>query len=88
MITQIVLKNPVRTSKRTPHFTVTEINWLMLFKEIIPVYSENLMKAIHCVHKSSVTEWKGGGTYSYHWALNGETHSDRDKSSEPISLGK
>jgi hypothetical protein len=22
----------VRTSKRTPHFTITEINWLTLFK--------------------------------------------------------
>jgi hypothetical protein len=28
-------KNPVRTSKRTPHFTITKINWLTLFKEII-----------------------------------------------------
>jgi hypothetical protein len=28
------LKNTVRTSKRTPHFTITTINWLMLFKEI------------------------------------------------------
>jgi hypothetical protein len=25
-------KNPIRTSKRTPHFTMTKINWLMLFK--------------------------------------------------------
>jgi hypothetical protein len=25
-------KNPVRTSKRTPHFTITKINWLTLFK--------------------------------------------------------
>jgi hypothetical protein len=58
MIIQIVLKNSVRTSKRTPHFTITNINWLTLFKEIIAVYSENLMKAIHCVHKSSVKEWE------------------------------
>jgi hypothetical protein len=29
--------NSVRTSKRTPHFTITKINWLMLFKEIIAV---------------------------------------------------
>jgi hypothetical protein len=33
----IILKNSVRTSKRTQHFTVTKINWLMLFKEIIAV---------------------------------------------------
>jgi hypothetical protein len=29
------INNSVRTSKRTPHFTITKINWLTLFKEII-----------------------------------------------------
>jgi hypothetical protein len=43
---QIVLQNSVRTSKRTPHFTITKINWLMLFREIITVYSENHAKPI------------------------------------------
>jgi hypothetical protein len=33
----ITLDNSVRTSKRTPHFTITKINWLMLFKDIIAV---------------------------------------------------
>jgi hypothetical protein len=28
----MLFKNSVRTSKRTPHFTVTKINWLTLFK--------------------------------------------------------
>jgi hypothetical protein len=28
----MLFKNSVRTSKRTPHFTITEINWLTLFK--------------------------------------------------------
>jgi hypothetical protein len=28
----MLFKNPVRTSKRTPHFTITKINWLTLFK--------------------------------------------------------
>jgi hypothetical protein len=37
----MLFKNSVRTSKRTPLFTITKINWLMLFKEIIAVYSEN-----------------------------------------------
>jgi hypothetical protein len=37
----MLFKNSVGTSKRTPHFTITKINWLMLFKEIIAVYSEN-----------------------------------------------
>jgi hypothetical protein len=40
----MLFKNSVRTSKRTPHFTITKINWLTLFKEIIAVYSENHAK--------------------------------------------
>jgi hypothetical protein len=38
---KIVFKNSVRTAKKTPHFTITKINWLTLFKEIIAVHSEN-----------------------------------------------
>jgi hypothetical protein len=44
---QVIFKNLVRTSKRTQHFTITEINWLMTFKEIIAVYSENQTKHIN-----------------------------------------
>jgi len=36
----MLFKNSVRTSKRTPHLTITKINWLTLFKEIIAVYSD------------------------------------------------
>jgi hypothetical protein len=43
----MLFKTPVRTSKRTPHFTITKINWLMLFKEIIAVYSQNHAKPIN-----------------------------------------
>jgi hypothetical protein len=39
----------VRTGKRTPHFTITEIDWLTLFKEIIAVYSENHTTPIKAV---------------------------------------
>jgi hypothetical protein len=46
----ITLKNSIRTSKRTQHFTITKITWLTLFKEIIAVYSENHKK---CIHKKS-----------------------------------
>jgi len=36
----MLFKNPVRTSKRTPHFTITNINWLTLFKfNFIPFVS-------------------------------------------------
>jgi hypothetical protein len=43
----MLFKNSVRTSKRTPHFTITKINWLTLFKEIIAVYSEKHAKPIN-----------------------------------------
>jgi hypothetical protein len=43
----ILFKNSVRTSKRTPNFTITKINLLMLFKEIIAVYSEKHAKPIN-----------------------------------------
>jgi hypothetical protein len=39
-----IFKNSVVASKKTQHFTITKINWLMLRKEIIPVYTENHMK--------------------------------------------
>jgi hypothetical protein len=42
-----IFKYSVRTAKRTPHFTITNINWLMLFKEIIPIYSEKNTKPIN-----------------------------------------
>jgi hypothetical protein len=42
----MLFKNSVRTSKRTPHFTVTKIDWLTLFKEIIAVYTKNNIKPI------------------------------------------
>jgi hypothetical protein len=42
-----LIKNSVRTSKRTPHFTITKINWLMLFKEIIDDCAENDTKLIN-----------------------------------------
>jgi hypothetical protein len=50
----MLFKNSVRTSKRTPHFTITNINWLTLFKEIIAVYSENHAKPINI--KFSITD--------------------------------
>jgi hypothetical protein len=45
-------KNSVRTAKKTQHFTITKINWLTLFREIIAVYCENYMKpVVHSVGK-------------------------------------
>jgi hypothetical protein len=51
----IVLKDSVRTSKRTPHLTITEVNWLTMFKEVIPVYAENRTKPWNT--NWSVTDW-------------------------------
>jgi hypothetical protein len=42
----ITFKHSVRTAKKTQHFTITKINWLTLFKEIIAVYTENHTKHI------------------------------------------
>jgi hypothetical protein len=54
----MLFKNSVRTSKRTQHFTLTKISWLMLFKEIIAVYSENHAKLTNT--KCRVTDWLSG----------------------------
>jgi hypothetical protein len=45
----ILFKNPVRTSKRTPHFTITKINWLTLFK-----FSPFKTKLVYILFKNPV----------------------------------
>jgi hypothetical protein len=69
----MTFKNSVLTSKKTQHFTITKINWLMLFKEIIAVYCKNHTKPIDTLfgHNIKLAIVKAGGTYSYHWAVNG-----------------
>jgi hypothetical protein len=62
----ILFKKSVRTSKRTPHFTITKINWLTLFKEIIAVYSDNHAKQIQ---NAALLTVKADGSYSYRLAL-------------------
>jgi hypothetical protein len=37
----IIFKNSDRTAKRTQHFTTTNTSLLLLFEEIINVYTEN-----------------------------------------------
>jgi hypothetical protein len=63
----MLFKNSVRTSKRTPHFTITKINWLTLFKEIIAVYIENHTKPIN--QNAALLTAKADGSYSYRSAL-------------------
>jgi membrane protein insertase Oxa1/YidC/SpoIIIJ len=66
----MLLKNSVRTSKRTPHFTITKINWLTLFKEIIAVYTENNTKPVNT--NCSVTIVKSSRAYNWLWPLKGD----------------
>jgi hypothetical protein len=65
---KLIFENSVRTAKKTPHFTITKINWLTLFKEIIAVYSENYKKLTNviCEKNAELLIVNAGGTYSYH----------------------
>jgi hypothetical protein len=63
------LKNSVRTSKKTPHLTITKINWLTPFKEIIPVYTENHKNPY--IQNASLLIVKVSGEHSYRSALKG-----------------
>jgi hypothetical protein len=64
---EIIFNNSVRTAKKTQHFAITKINWLMLFKEIIAIYSDNHMEPINTISVENVELLvvKAGGTYSY-----------------------
>jgi hypothetical protein len=66
----MLFKNPVRTSKGTPYFTITKINWLTAIKEIIAVYSEIIGK-LHSlsVYSTASLNIKVSGACSYHLAL-------------------
>jgi hypothetical protein len=63
----IMFKKLVRTSKKTPHFTIAKTMWLMLWKEIIPVYSENRTKPIN--KNAALLIVKVDDTYSYHYGI-------------------
>jgi hypothetical protein len=65
----MLFKNSVRTSKRTPYFTITKINWLTVFKEIILFTLVILLKPY--VLNADLLIVKEAGTYSYHSALKG-----------------
>jgi hypothetical protein len=71
-IVYIIFKILVRTAKKTNlHY---KIEWLILFRDIIAVYSENHKKPINTLYEQNVEiilMIKADGTYSYHWALRG-----------------
>jgi hypothetical protein len=68
---KIIFKNSVRAAKKTQLFTITKINWLTLFKEIIAVYSEKHTKPINTLFRqyTELLNVKAGGTYNCHLAL-------------------
>jgi hypothetical protein len=47
-----MFKNSVRASKKTQLLSITETSWLMQFKEVIPIYTENHTKRIKVKMKS------------------------------------
>jgi hypothetical protein len=57
---KIIFKHSVRTAKKTQHFTITKTDWLMLFKEIIAVCSENHTKPTNtlCGHNLELVTGK------------------------------
>jgi hypothetical protein len=51
---------------------MTTTSLLMLFREVIAVYSENRMKSMNlCGQNAELSILKSDGTYAYHWALRG-----------------
>jgi hypothetical protein len=57
--------------QRKHNTSVAKISWLMLFKEIITVYSENHTKPIniHSRQNAELLNVKIGGICSYHWEI-------------------
>jgi hypothetical protein len=47
--TQIIYKDPVRTSQETYHLSATKLNRLMLFRETVAVYCKN-----HTEHTNNI----------------------------------
>jgi hypothetical protein len=54
--------------QRKKYFSITKINWLILFKARIPVYYENHMEPII---QNVLLILKAGAAYSYHWVSKG-----------------
>jgi hypothetical protein len=62
------------TAKKTNFSVKKKTNWLMLFKAIITVFSENHTKLTNTIcgqNAELLIIMKAGGTYGYHWALKG-----------------
>jgi hypothetical protein len=66
----IIFKNLVRTSKEH-NFTITTINWVLLFKEIITDYSENSTEFIIQIQSLESLSATAPSACGYHWASKG-----------------
>jgi hypothetical protein len=67
----IILKNQLLPQRK--HVSITRISWLMLFTEIIDIYSENHIKIINtlCGQSEELVNVKTCGIYGYQFALKG-----------------
>jgi ribosomal protein L18E len=65
-----IARNLVRASKNTQHVSMTKINRLTLFEEIIAVCCENRTKHVNTSYRQSteLLNVKAGGTYDYQCA--------------------
>jgi hypothetical protein len=51
---KIIMLDPDRTAKKTQHFSIEKINWLILFKETMAVFTENHTKPVNTKLKCTV----------------------------------
>jgi hypothetical protein len=66
LLVQILFKNPVRTSKRTPHFTITKNILLTPFKNII-MFTLKIIRNSHLQNRELLIA-EVAGPFSYHSA--------------------
>jgi hypothetical protein len=72
-LVKLIFKNSASTSKKYNKVSITKINWLTLFREIIVVNSENHTKPINTPggQNAELLIVKASDSYSYHWVLKG-----------------
>jgi hypothetical protein len=62
---EIILTNSAPIAEITKHFSITKINWIRLFREIITVYLQNHVNSIYtlCVPIADLLSVKTGGMF-------------------------
>jgi hypothetical protein len=43
------VKNSLSTSRKTQFFSITKVSWLMFYRKMIAIYSDNHKKEIHAM---------------------------------------